>query len=68
LTFIKVQEKRHAPAFNIVSWYGFFVPVKTATEIIVKMNTELLNVSGYWFSVASLNHSLNYLLGATGGS
>src|SRR6516165_10782925 len=28
------------PGFNVVSWYGFFVPVKTSTEIIVKMNTD----------------------------
>jgi tripartite-type tricarboxylate transporter receptor subunit TctC len=29
------------PGFNVVSWYGFFVPVKTPTEIIVKMNTDV---------------------------
>ena len=30
------------PGFNVVSWYGFFVPVKTPTEIIVKMNTDVI--------------------------
>ena len=30
------------PGFNVVSWYGFFVPVKTSTEIIVKMNTDII--------------------------
>ena len=25
-----------------MSWYGFFVPVKTSTEIIVKMNTDII--------------------------
>jgi tripartite-type tricarboxylate transporter receptor subunit TctC len=29
------------PGFNVVSWYGFFVPVKTPTEIIVKLNTDV---------------------------
>src|SRR6516165_9240624 len=28
------------PGFNVVSWYGLFAPVKTPTEIIVKMNTD----------------------------
>jgi tripartite-type tricarboxylate transporter receptor subunit TctC len=30
------------PGFNVVSWYGFFVPAKTPTEIIVKMNTDVI--------------------------
>src|SRR6516165_697948 len=30
------------PGFNVVSWYGFFVPVKTSTEIIVKMNADTI--------------------------
>jgi tripartite-type tricarboxylate transporter receptor subunit TctC len=30
------------PGFNVVSWYGFFVPVKTPTEIIPKMNTDII--------------------------
>jgi len=30
------------PGFNVVSRYGFFVPVKTPTEIIVKMNTDVI--------------------------
>jgi tripartite-type tricarboxylate transporter receptor subunit TctC len=30
------------PGFNVVSWYGFFVPAKTPTEIISKMNTDTI--------------------------
>jgi len=30
------------PGFNVVSWYGFFVPARTSTEIIVKMNTDVI--------------------------
>jgi tripartite-type tricarboxylate transporter receptor subunit TctC len=30
------------PDFNVVSWYGFFVPVKTPTEIIAKMNSDVI--------------------------
>src|SRR5229473_3933650 len=30
------------PGFNIVSWYGFFVPAKTPTEIITKMNADTI--------------------------
>jgi tripartite-type tricarboxylate transporter receptor subunit TctC len=30
------------PGFSVVSWYGFFVPVKTPTEIIVKMNADVI--------------------------
>jgi tripartite-type tricarboxylate transporter receptor subunit TctC len=30
------------PGFNVVSWYGFFVPAKTPTEVIVKMNTDVI--------------------------
>ena len=30
------------PGFNVVSWYGFFVPVKTPTEIITKMNADTI--------------------------
>ena len=33
------------PGFNVVSWYGFFVPVKTATEIIVKKNTDVITAT-----------------------
>jgi tripartite-type tricarboxylate transporter receptor subunit TctC len=28
--------------FNVVSWYGLFVPVKTPTEIIAKMNADTI--------------------------
>jgi len=30
------------PGFNVVSWYGFFVPAKTPTEIVVKMNADVI--------------------------
>jgi tripartite-type tricarboxylate transporter receptor subunit TctC len=30
------------PGFNVVSWYGFFVPAKTPTEIISKMNADAI--------------------------
>jgi tripartite-type tricarboxylate transporter receptor subunit TctC len=30
------------PGFNVVSWYGLFVPVKTPTEIIAKMNADTI--------------------------
>ncbi len=30
------------PGFNVVSWYGFFVPAKTPTEIIMKMNADTI--------------------------
>jgi tripartite-type tricarboxylate transporter receptor subunit TctC len=30
------------PGFNVVSWYGFFVPAKTPTEIISKMNVDTI--------------------------
>jgi tripartite-type tricarboxylate transporter receptor subunit TctC len=30
------------PGFDVVSWYGFFVPAKTPTEIITKMNTDTI--------------------------
>ena len=30
------------PGFNVVSWYGFFVPAKTPTEIIAKMNADTI--------------------------
>jgi tripartite-type tricarboxylate transporter receptor subunit TctC len=30
------------PGFNVVSWYGFFVPAKTPTEIVAKMNTDVI--------------------------
>ena len=29
------------PGFDVVSWYGFFVPAKTPTEIITKMNVDI---------------------------
>jgi tripartite-type tricarboxylate transporter receptor subunit TctC len=29
------------PGFDVVSWYGFFVPAKTPTEIITKMNVDM---------------------------
>ena len=30
------------PGFNVVSWYGFFVPAKTPTEIVAKMNIDAI--------------------------
>ena len=30
------------PGFNVVSWYGFFVPLKTPTEIITKLNNDTI--------------------------
>ncbi|HEY1365277.1 MAG TPA: tripartite tricarboxylate transporter substrate binding protein [Xanthobacteraceae bacterium] len=30
------------PGFNVVSWYAFFVPVKTPVEIIAKMNVDTI--------------------------
>jgi tripartite-type tricarboxylate transporter receptor subunit TctC len=30
------------PGFNVVSWYGFFVPAKTPSEIVAKMNTDVI--------------------------
>jgi tripartite-type tricarboxylate transporter receptor subunit TctC len=30
------------PGFNVVSWYGFFVPLKTPTEIIMKINNDTI--------------------------
>ena len=30
------------PGFNVVSWYGFFVPAKTPTEIVAKMNADTI--------------------------
>jgi tripartite-type tricarboxylate transporter receptor subunit TctC len=30
------------PGFEVVSWYGFFVPVKTPPEIIKKMNADTI--------------------------
>jgi tripartite-type tricarboxylate transporter receptor subunit TctC len=30
------------PGFEVVSWYGFFVPAKTPTEIITKMNADTI--------------------------
>src|SRR5262249_20593140 len=30
------------PGFDVVSWYGLFVPVKTPAEIIVKMNADII--------------------------
>ncbi len=30
------------PGFNVVSWYGFFVPVKTPREIITKINADTI--------------------------
>jgi tripartite-type tricarboxylate transporter receptor subunit TctC len=29
------------PGFNVVSWYGLFVPAKTPTAIILKMNADV---------------------------
>jgi tripartite-type tricarboxylate transporter receptor subunit TctC len=28
--------------FNVISWYGFFVPAKTPCEIIMKMNADTI--------------------------
>src|SRR5262249_57220073 len=28
------------PGFKVVSWYGFAVPIKTPTEIVMKMNAD----------------------------
>jgi tripartite-type tricarboxylate transporter receptor subunit TctC len=28
--------------FNVISWYGFFVPAKTPREIIMKMNADTI--------------------------
>jgi tripartite-type tricarboxylate transporter receptor subunit TctC len=30
------------PGFDVVSWYGFFVPAKTPAEIIAKMNADTI--------------------------
>jgi tripartite-type tricarboxylate transporter receptor subunit TctC len=30
------------PGFNVVSWYGFFVPAKTPPEIVAKMNADTI--------------------------
>src|SRR5262245_20731932 len=30
------------PGFNVISWYGFFVPAKTPREIIMKMNGDTI--------------------------
>jgi len=30
------------PGFNVISWYGFFVPAKTPREIIIKMNSDTI--------------------------
>jgi len=30
------------PGFNVISWYGFFVPAKTPREIITKMNSDTI--------------------------
>ncbi|MFL6796786.1 MAG: Bug family tripartite tricarboxylate transporter substrate binding protein [Xanthobacteraceae bacterium] len=30
------------PGFEVVSWYGFFVPVRTPTEIVTKMNADII--------------------------
>ena len=30
------------PGFEVVSWYGFFVPAKTPVEIIAKMNADTI--------------------------
>ena len=30
------------PGFKVVSWYGFAVPVKTPTEIVMKMNADTI--------------------------
>jgi tripartite-type tricarboxylate transporter receptor subunit TctC len=30
------------PGFNVISWYGFFVPAKTPREIIAKMNADTI--------------------------
>jgi tripartite-type tricarboxylate transporter receptor subunit TctC len=30
------------PGFNVVSWYGLFVPAKTPTEIVAKMNADTI--------------------------
>jgi tripartite-type tricarboxylate transporter receptor subunit TctC len=30
------------PGFDVVSWYGFFVPAKTPVEIITKMNAHTI--------------------------
>jgi tripartite-type tricarboxylate transporter receptor subunit TctC len=34
------------PGFDVVSWYGFFVPAKTPTEIITKMNADTIAALG----------------------
>jgi tripartite-type tricarboxylate transporter receptor subunit TctC len=31
------------PGFNVVSWYGFFVPAKTPPEIVAKMNADTIS-------------------------
>jgi tripartite-type tricarboxylate transporter receptor subunit TctC len=30
------------PGFNVVSWYGFFVPAKTPSEIVMRMNADTI--------------------------
>src|SRR5262249_12132739 len=30
------------PGFEVVSWYGLFVPVKTPADIVAKMNTDVI--------------------------
>src|SRR5947199_9191679 len=32
--------------FNVISWYGFFVPAKTPREIIMKMNADTIAALG----------------------
>jgi tripartite-type tricarboxylate transporter receptor subunit TctC len=30
------------PGFEVMSWYGLFVPLKTPTEVIAKMNADTI--------------------------
>ena len=39
---IRRFESYGVPGFDVVSWYGFFVPAKTPTEIITKMIADTI--------------------------
>jgi len=40
--FVETIAESGVPGFDVVSWYGFFVPAKTPTEIITKMNADTI--------------------------
>jgi tripartite-type tricarboxylate transporter receptor subunit TctC len=39
---MQFDQLKRRPGFSVVSWYGLFVPAQTPTEIIVKMNTDVI--------------------------